>query len=165
MVRRRRDCRVASISVTGPRFGFGYRGSCLAMSVARQGVTRINVNGLASDVAGEGPTVKVRFTKKQGAPVRVVSGDASRCGGSHSRRRLSEEVLPKSSTRGRAAKACRPKSVRLYGTTSTWIRTRQTCWCSSVVVSDIRGTRTMRYASCRKRILQKASKTLGTKKR
>ena len=45
------------------------------MSVARQGVTRINVNGLASDVAGEGPTVKVRFTKKQGAPIRFVSGD------------------------------------------------------------------------------------------
>jgi len=45
------------------------------MSVARHGVTRINVNGLASDVAGEGPTVKVRFTKKQGAPIRFVSGD------------------------------------------------------------------------------------------
>ncbi|MDJ1161405.1 hypothetical protein QHI69_05735 [Burkholderia gladioli pv. gladioli] len=30
---------------------------------------------LASDVAGEGPTMKVRFTKKQGAPVRFVSGD------------------------------------------------------------------------------------------
>ncbi|CAG2154694.1 hypothetical protein [Cupriavidus numazuensis] len=30
---------------------------------------------LASNVAGEGPTVKVRFTKKEGAPVRFVSGD------------------------------------------------------------------------------------------
>lgn len=30
---------------------------------------------LASDVTGEGPTIKVRFTKKEGAPVRYVSGD------------------------------------------------------------------------------------------
>ncbi|WP_428852067.1 hypothetical protein [Imbroritus primus] len=30
---------------------------------------------LASDVAGEGPTMKVRFTKKEGPPVRYVAGD------------------------------------------------------------------------------------------
>jgi len=30
---------------------------------------------LASDVSGEGPTIKVRITKKEGAPVRYVSGD------------------------------------------------------------------------------------------
>lgn len=30
---------------------------------------------LASDVTGEGPTIKVRITKKDGAPVRYVSGD------------------------------------------------------------------------------------------
>jgi hypothetical protein len=30
---------------------------------------------LASDVSGDGPTIKVRITKKEGAPVRYVSGD------------------------------------------------------------------------------------------